>query len=152
MKIPLLNMKIEFSQKQLNQFKKIGIETIYLFGSQAQGFAGPLSDVDIGVVLEKPEKYKDKTMDIYLKLYSIFVSVLPKKYLKHRFEMREHEFDIVFLQFAPISLQFSAIRDGKVLYEKDKEKRLQYEEYIIKRNADLNYFYDLSFKALLERM
>jgi len=145
-------MKIKFSQKQLNQFKKMGIEVIYLFGSQARGFEHPLSDVDIGVVFEKPEKYKNNTLDVYSKLYGIFTDVLPKSYLRRRFQMREHEFDIVFLQFASISLQFSAIRDGKVLYEKDKEKRLQYEEYIIKRNADLNYFYDLSFKALLERI
>jgi len=145
-------VKIKFSQKQLNQLKKMGIETIYLFGSQAEGKTHPLSDFDFGIVFEKPEKYKDNTLDVYSKLYGIFTDVLPKSYLHRRFQMREHEFDIVFLQFAPISLQFSAIRDGKVLYEKDKEKRLQYEEYIIKRNADLNYFYDLSFKSLLERM
>ena len=144
--------KIKFSQKQLNQFEKIGIEIIYLFGSQAEGKIHPLSDFDFGIVFEKPEKYKDNTLDVYSKLYGIFTDVLPKSYLRRRFEMREHEFDIVFLQFAPISLQFSAIREGKVLYERNREKRFQYEEHVMKRNADLNYFYDLSFKALLERM
>ena len=53
--------KIEFSQKQIDQFKKMGVETVYLFGSQAQGFTHPLSDVDVGVVFEEPEKYKNKT-------------------------------------------------------------------------------------------
>ncbi len=144
--------KIKFSQKQLNQLKKMGIEVIYLFGSQAEGKTHPLSDFDFGIVFEKPEKYKDNTLDVYSKLYGIFTDVLPKSYLRRRFQMREHEFDIVFLQFAPISLQFSAIREGKVLYERNREKRFQYEEYIIKRNADLNYFYDIRYKAILERI
>lgn len=145
-------MEIKFSKKRLNQFKKMGIKTIYLFGSQAQGFAGLLSDVDIGIVFENPEKYKDKTLDVYLKLYDIFTDVLPKEYLKKRFEMREHEFDIVFLQFAPISLQYDAIKNSKVLYEKDEEEKFQYEEYIIKRNADLAYFHNLKHQAILERI
>lgn len=144
--------KIRFSQKQINQFEKMGIEIIYLFGSRAKGKVSPLSDFDIGIVFEKPEKYKDKTMNVYLKLYNIFTEVLPKDYLSQRFKMKEHEFDIVFLQFSPISLQFEAIKNGKVLYEKDEEKRFQYEEYVLKRHADLKFFYDLSFKTLLERL
>jgi len=145
-------LKIRFSKEKLKQFKKMGIEVIYLFGSRAQGFETSLSDFDFGIVFEKPKKYRDKTMEVYLKLYDIFREVLPKKYLKKRFKMRKHEFDIVFLQFVPISLQFNAIKDGKVLYERDREKRFQYEEYVMKRHADLKYFYDLSFKSLLERI
>jgi predicted nucleotidyltransferase len=145
-------MRIKFSQKQINIFKKIGIETIYLFGSQAQGLTHPLSDVDLGVVFANPERYKDKTIEPYLKLYDIFTDVLPKEYLKHRFKMKEHEFDLVFLQFAPISLQFEAIKNGKILYERNKKKRLDYEEYVVKRYCDLKYFYDLAEKHLLERI
>jgi predicted nucleotidyltransferase len=144
--------KMKFSKKQLNQFKKMGIETIYLFGSRVQGYIHPLSDFDFGIVFSNPEKCKEKKLDIYSKLYEIFTEILPKKYLRQRFKLGEHEFDIVFLQFAPISLQFSAIKEGKVLYESNKEKRFQYEEYVMKRNADLEYFYNLSFKALLERI
>ncbi|MBU1045967.1 nucleotidyltransferase domain-containing protein [Patescibacteria group bacterium] len=145
-------LKIKFSQKQINQFKRMGIDVVYLFGSYAQGRTYPLSDIDIGIVFKDPERYKDKTMDVYLKLYDIFTGVLPKRYLKQRFKMREHEFDIVFLQFAPLNLQFNAIKEGVVLYEGDEANRLQYEEYVLKRNADLKYFYDLSYKCLLERI
>ncbi len=145
-------IKIKFSKKQVNLFKKLGIETIYLFGSHAQGNPNPLSDFDFGIVLANPEKYKEKTLDIYLKLYDIFTEILPKQYLSQRFKLREHEFDIVFLQFTPISFQFAVIKNGQVLYERDKENRLKYEEYVIKRKADLKYFHDLSFKRLLERI
>jgi len=145
-------MRIKFSQKHKNQFKKLGILCIYLFGSQAQGKTHPLSDVDIGVVFEDPQKYKDKTLDVYSKLYDIITDVLPKSYLRRRFKLREHEFDLVFLQFAPLSFQFSVIKDGKVLYEKDRKKRLDYEEYVMKRNCDLEYLRNLSYKHLLERL
>lgn len=145
-------MKIKFSKKQIKQIEKIGVETIYLFGSYAKGINHSLSDVDIGIVFAKAEKYRDKTMDAYLKLYNIFTDVLPKEYLRRRFKMRAHEMDIVFLQSAPVSLQFNAIRGAKILYEKDRKKRFEYEEYIIKEYLDLKYFHDLSYKYLLERI
>jgi predicted nucleotidyltransferase len=144
--------QIKFSKKHLNQFKKMGILVIYLFGSRTKGFTHPLSDFDFGIVFLNPEKYRDNTLKVYSKLYDIFTEVLPKSYLKQRLKLREHEFDIVFLQFAPIDFQFSAIKNGKVIYEGNREKRFEYEEYVMKRNADLKYFYDLSFKALLERI
>lgn len=145
-------MKIKFSKKQINIFKKLGIQTIYLFGSQTQGLTGPLSDVDIGVVFSNPEKYRDKTMNPYLKLYEIFTEILPKSYLRKRFKIKKHELDIIFLQFAPISLQFAAINGGKVLYERDKKQRLSYEEYVTNRYCDLKYFRDIRYKAILERI
>jgi len=144
--------RIHFSKKQIRQFEKMGIEIIYLFGSRVQGFVSLLSDFDFGIVFEKPEKYKKETMDVYLKLYDIFTDVLPKNYLRKRFEMRAHEFDIVFLQFTPISLQFEAIKNSKVLYEKNKKRRLNYEEYVTKKQCDLKYFHDLRYKAILERI
>ena len=103
----------------------MGIAVIYLFGSYAQNQTHPLSDVDIGVVFENSEKYKDKTMRVYLKLYEIFSDLLPKEYLKQRFQKKEHEFDIVFLQFVPFGFQFEAIKKGVVLYEKSKKKRFK---------------------------
>ncbi|MFH1900216.1 MAG: nucleotidyltransferase domain-containing protein [Patescibacteria group bacterium] len=142
--------KIKFSKKHIDIFKKMGIKTIYLFGSYAKGKTHPMSDFDIGVVFDKPEKYKDNTMKPYLKLYDIFTDVLPKEYLKKRFKMRAHEFDLVFLQFAPIRLQFNVIKDGVALYEKDKKKKFDYKEYVMKRYCDLEYFYNLHYNSILE--
>ncbi|MFH1838029.1 MAG: nucleotidyltransferase domain-containing protein [Candidatus Kuenenbacteria bacterium] len=142
----------KFSKKHIEQFEKIGIETIYLFGSQVQGKTHQLSDFDFGVIFKKPEKYRDNTMEPYLKLYDILTDVLPKNYLKRRLKLKEHELDIVFLQFAPISLQFNAIKNSKVLYEKNQEKRLNYKENILKKYCDFKYFYDLSYNYLLKRL
>lgn len=145
-------LEIRFSRKHIDLFEKINILAIYLFGSHAVGNTHPLSDVDIGVVFKEPEKYRDKTLQLYTELYKVFTEVLPKEYLRHRFKKKEHEFDLVFLQFAPIHLQFYAIRNANILYENNREKRLDYEEYIIKRFCDLKYFYDLYYKSVLERI
>jgi predicted nucleotidyltransferase len=42
-------MKKEFREK----FRKLRVYIIYLFGSKAKGREAPLSDIDIGVVLNK---------------------------------------------------------------------------------------------------
>ena len=145
-------MKIKFLPQHIKEFKKIGVLAIYLFGSQAQKRAGLLSDVDIGIAFEKPEKYKNNTLKPYLKLYDIFIDILPPSYLKRRFKMKAHELDIVFLQFTPFDFQLEAIQNGQVLYESDREKRLAYQEYVLKRHCDLVYLYDLSYKFILERI
>ena len=52
-KIKIMN-KIKFSQKHINQFKKLGVEIVYVFGSRALGkFITSLSDVDFGIVFRK---------------------------------------------------------------------------------------------------
>lgn len=145
-------MELSFSQKHIGAFEKMGILAIYLFGSHAEGNTHPLSDVDIGVLFENPEQYRHKTLEPYSALYDIFTDILPKEYLRKRFELKEHEVDIVFLQFAPLRLQFEAIQKGKILYGRNTEKRLSYEEYVLKRNCDLKYFYDVHYYALLERI
>jgi predicted nucleotidyltransferase len=145
-------LEIQFARKHVDRFKKLEILAVYLFGSQAGGNIHPLSDVDIGAIFENPTRYIDKTMSPYLDLYQIFTEVLPKDYLRHRFNTKEHEFDLLFLQFAPIHIQFNAIRNAKVLFESQRDKRLDYEEYVLKRHCDLKYFYDLRESAILERI
>lgn len=145
-------LKIQFSKSHVDQFKKLDILAVYLFGSQAHGNIHPLSDVDLGVVFENPEKYIHNTMSPYLELYQTFTEVLPKEYLRRRFKKKEHEFDMVFLQFAPIHIQFNSIKNAKVLFESSRDKRLDYEEYVLKRYCDLKYLYDLRERAVLERI
>lgn len=128
---PINIEKIEFSQEQKSQFKKMGIDIIYLFGSYAQENTHPLSDVDFGIVFENPKQYKDKTLDVYSQLYDIFVDILPKDYLKQRFQLGGHEFDIVFLQFAPLSLQFNAVNKGVAIYYSHPERLASYEEKVV---------------------
>src|SRR3989344_3917781 len=121
-------LQIKLSQKQLNLFEEIGVSIVYLFGSSARGLATLHSDIDLGIVFAQPGKYASNTLDIYSKLYNSLVEALPKDYLKRRFENREHELDIVFLQFTPVSFQFEAATQGMVIYEKSTRAKFDYLE------------------------
>lgn len=132
---------MEFNQKQINIFKELGVVAIYIFGSQAQGLAQPMSDVDIGIIFDKPAQYKNKTMDAYAEFYSIFTDIFPGK-----------DVDIVFLQLVSPALQFRAVRDGQIIYEADQEQQLTYRENVFKNRADFEYFYDIQYNAALQRI
>lgn len=134
--------KIKFTQKQLKIFRKLGIILIYLFGSHAEGFAHEGSDIDIGIVFQNPEKYRDNTLDAYHELYDIFSDIFEG----------QGEPDIVFLQLTPYSLQFHAIKPEKILYQKNPKTRFSYEEEVMKRSADLQYFDNLHMNAVLSRI
>ncbi len=145
-------LEIKFSKKHKDIFQEIGISVLYLFGSYAQGNAHKLSDIDIGVVFSSPEKYKDKTMDAYLKLYDIFTDVLPKEYLKRRFKTRKHDFDLVFLQFAPLELQYNVLKQNKIIYQSNDNIEANYRENILKKYIDFSYFLNMRHQAALDRI
>jgi len=140
--ISIKTATIKFNPRQKARFKKLGVDAIYLFGSYAQGLETPISDIDIGVVFSHPEKYRNNTMDAYLDLYDIFTDIFPK--IK--------QVDIIFLQLVPLKLQYEAAIKGKALYESSDEKRFSYQEEVIKKYADLRYFYNIRYKTILERI
>lgn len=132
---------LQFTAEQIQQFEKLDIAVIYLFGSQAQGYARASSDIDIGVVFNNPERQRQFTLAIYNQLYRLFVN-LPAA---------PTEIDLVFLQFASMKLQFRAANDGIVLYQASPAAHYQYRETVIKQHADLHYFYQLHQSAILVR-
>ena len=115
--------KIKFSKKEIKEFQRRGIETIYLFGSVALNHrTQPMSDIDIGIVFSQaPERIKDR-LTMYKKLYKLFSKIFPI----------DKEIDVVFLQFTPLNVQISAIQTGQILYQRNKAKRYIYEEHILK--------------------
>ncbi|MEK7664147.1 MAG: nucleotidyltransferase domain-containing protein [Patescibacteria group bacterium] len=144
---------VKFSKEDIKQFKKMDVLAIYLFGSMANGkYIHGRSDFDFGVVLENTEKLKGNTLEIYNELYDIIIEKLPKKYLKKRFKLKAHEFDIVFLQEAPISFQAEVMQEGKVLYASDENKLGRYKDYVLERYCDLHYVYEIAHNYLLERL
>src|SRR3989304_1452182 len=112
------------------KLKELGVSIIYLFGSRAGGTSTPMSDMDIGVVL-KGEMTLYDSRTLYNDLYDLFSGLYPLV-----------ELDIVFLQSAPLTLQYHAIREGKVLYEENPQLTAYYEAYVISMYLD--------FKPVLE--
>ena len=59
--------------------------------------------------------------------------------------------DIVFLQRAPLALQFSAIRDGKVIFEVDPVFRADYENLVVKQYLDFRPVLDFFDRVAAQR-
>jgi len=126
-------------KKIKEEIRKLGVSIIYIFGSRAVGRGSALSDVDIGVVLKNPPIDGD-TRALYNKLYGLVSDQYPKSKL-----------DLVFLQTAPLALQFFAIRDGKVLFEEDSRYTADYECRVIQEYLDFRPVLDLFDKVTAER-
>jgi len=128
-------MKKELKSK----FEELGIIVVYLFGSRATGRESRLSDIDIGVVLQEAPREND-TRTLYHHLYTLFAKMYSASTL-----------DIVFLQEAPLALQYSAITEGKILFEKDPQLTVDYENYVINHYLDFRYILDYFDQVTRER-
>jgi predicted nucleotidyltransferase len=103
----------ELRKKLLPIFKKYKeIKLVYLFGSQATGKTGPLSDYDFAIYLD--EKDKKKIFDIKLELLASISRAL-----------QTDKVDIVVLNTvdAP-ELKYNIIKEGKAIFERDSSKLL----------------------------
>jgi len=127
-------MKREFKER----LKSSRVAVVYLFGSKATRRASPLSDTDIGVVLGEMRPEQD-TRAQYIALFKIFSDLYP-----------DSKVDIVFLQRAPLALQFSAIRDGKVIFEEDPVFRADYENLVVKQYLDFRPVLELFDRVAAE--
>ncbi|MDI6753342.1 MAG: nucleotidyltransferase domain-containing protein [Thermodesulfobacteriota bacterium] len=120
------------------KFKNLGVSIVYLFGSRAVNKGSRLSDVDIGAVFNFSPQGKD-TRAVYQSLYEMFSEVYPGVGV-----------DIVFLQAAPLALQYSAIKDGKILFEENPLFRADYENRVVNQHLDfkplLDYFDGMAAK------
>lgn len=128
-------MKKEFK----NKFKQLGISIVYLFGSRITGGSNKLSDIDIGVVLKDLPSSGD-TRVLYNDLYKLFSELYS-----------DARIDIVFLQKAPLSLQYSAINDSKILFEEDPVVTADYEYRVVNQYLDFRPVLDFFDKVIMGR-
>lgn len=111
-----------FSAPQKKVLSKAGVQAVYLFGSRAQGKAGPNSDYDYAVLL--PDRGHSRGDELYFGLYDIFSEISPRT-------LKNDVIDIVFLRDAPLELRFHVIRYGKVLLDTSPNARLDFEAQTI---------------------
>lgn len=100
------------------------VVAVRLFGSQATGRAGPLSDVDIAIWVDPAvgdvERYR-----LRLELISAAASALGTD-----------EVDLVILNDAPPLLQHRVLRDGMLLIDRDPELRIALDTSAVLRYLD----------------
>ena len=96
-----------------------GIAAAWLFGSMARGTAGPESDVDVGVLYDQapPRTLAGLGLDLEGDLEAAVG--LPVQ--------------LVALNRAPVDLIIRVLRDGKLLVDRDRSRRIQFE--VRSRNA-----------------
>lgn len=105
-------------------FARRGVVLAYLFGSQAEGTAGPLSDVDIAVLLG-PEVPAGRWSDVQLDLIGDLTSLF------HRDDV-----DVVILNRASPLLAHRVATQGQVIYEPDPLARTRFEVEALRRYVD----------------
>lgn len=124
-------------QKEL---QNLDINTVYLFGSQATGKSGPLSDHDIGILLRenvRPAKY----FDLKLELMTLF----------RRF-YKTTKIDLIILNNCPVILAMNIIKEGKIIYETDREYRIAFEAHVMSKYFDRLYYEQRYSKELLKQL
>ncbi len=131
-------------QEKLNKLTKFlekdsDILLAYLFGSQAQNNAGPLSDIDLAVLLTAASK-KDifaKKLNLLREFTKIFAG---------------DDIDLVILNEAPLVLKYHILKDGKPLYIYDEELHLRIIRKTISEYLDFKPVLAFHYQALQKRI
>jgi len=112
----------------------------YLFGSLAQGRAHPRSDIDVAVLLAPMDA--EAAFNRRLRLM---------EYLR---PYADREVDVIVLNDAPPILQNQVLRYGRLLYERDRSARVEFEVRAGQVYADLkpmnDFFAQVLFKEIKE--
>jgi len=110
----------------------------YLFGSQATGKAHPRSDVDTAVLLSEED---DMTrFERRLRLIDGVSEVCGR------------EADVIVLNDAPPLLQHQVLKEGRLLFERDRAARVEFEVRAGKVYADLKPMRRFFQQALLREI
>ena len=142
--------KFAFTTEEKSALEAEGIEAVILFGSFAQGLAGDLSDVDVGILLRDPRVLNDRRRRnaLYDALYDICSSLVGRT-LK-----RLSNIDIVFLQDEIVNLQlkYHVSSRGVPLYERDARAFADFRENVMERYADFAPVRRMFHEAILARI
>jgi predicted nucleotidyltransferase len=128
-------------QEELHRiFARHGVILAYLFGSQAEGKAGPLSDVDIAVLLG-PQVPQERWSAVQIDLINDLIGLF------HRDDV-----DVALLNRATPVLAQEVVRSGQVIYEAEPGTRVDFQVATLRRYVDTEPLRRLQNRRLLERV
>jgi len=102
------------------------IAAAYQFGSTTRGQEGPLSDLDIAILVD--EKRAPSALDL-LRIELLLAYELQK-------ELAVSEVDLVTLNRLRVSLQYAIFRTGKLIYEADPRYRIHFMQKVVQAYLD----------------
>lgn len=130
---------LKYNKQKLNQiFKKHKVVFAYLFGSQANGKTNSESDIDIAVYLDE-----NPAQDLFATRL-ILIETL-QGFFKKQTEV------VVLNQLKSIFFKFIIIKEGKVIFEKDHSKRVDFELKVMQEYYDFQPFLNAYNQAYLTR-
>jgi predicted nucleotidyltransferase len=91
----------------------------YLFGSQADGTAGPQSDYDIALLVRQP------SLALQARLVHEIGIILGTDWV-----------DVVLLNRAPVELAYAVIVQGQLLYQRSVAERVEFEAKVLSLYGD----------------
>lgn len=101
--------------------RQTGVHLVYLFGSQAEGQAGPMSDLYVAVLTAPSVDGR--------RLQTVLAHELSAA-------LGTAEVDVVLLNRVPIELAYAMIAQGTVRFEQDAATRIEYAADVLSRYAD----------------
>lgn len=112
--------------------EKHSINTVYLFGSYADGSYDENSDIDLAFVgLTEGIDYGRLYFDLQ--------------------EMYDKQIDLIDLRKAPLVSAFNIIKDGVVVYSANEEKRTDFEDDTVREYLDFLVFHRLALAEVRSR-
>lgn len=117
--------------------KDLRVDCAWLFGSVARGQSGPLSDVDVAVLLDPAITPQDR--------------VAVAAALVEELERRCCRMDLVLLEEASPLLRHRVFRDGVLLLERDARRRVAFEARAIQEYLDFQPLAAIYDRALIAR-
>ena len=144
--------KFQFTEDEKRSLEHLGVEAVLLFGSHAEGIAGPSSDVDTGILIKDVAILKDKDYRKKTELYNALYDILSS--LTGRTVKRLCNIDIVFLQDEKVNLQlkFHVSKYGIPLFERNSHAFANFKEYVMDRYADFAPLRRMFNEAILARI
>ncbi len=91
----------------------------YLFGSRADGTAGPQSDYDFGLLVRSP------SLALQARLAHEIGAILGTA-----------QVDVVILNRAPVELAYAVIAQGRLVYQRSLVERVEFEAKVLSLYAD----------------
>jgi len=137
------SMEIAFYKKEISSsIAQLGKDILlagYLFGSTLKPYKLK-GDLDIGLLLEE-DALKDGTLNIQNHFY-----------LGLRNSLERQDIDVVILNRASLLLRYAVIKEGVLVYEKDRNRRIEFEVRTMLEYFDFSHVRRMFWQDTLERL
>ena len=111
-------------------FQKQNVVLAYLFGSQAKGKTGPLSDIDIAIYFDE-SVHDGERFDLRLIVLGELMDLF-----------KTNEVDVVVLNDAPPLLAHRILKEGLLIFSGDDKIRLEFEIKAVLKYLDWKPYLD----------